>query len=133
MEANDFRIGNYVFIQSDKMVKEEKGKRTQLYRIQTLNSQSVQNYDPIIFNEQWAKSFAFKLAIDNREKTTYELNTLIFTIYVSFSKKDKGTMFFINSKEVDFKLFRYVNDIQNLYFSLTKKELIIYGDKLQIS
>lgn len=59
MKANELRIGNYVYRQWDKMVKQQEGERTSLYQIENVNLQSALKYDPIPLTEEWLTKLGF--------------------------------------------------------------------------
>lgn len=113
MESSHLRIGNYVYVQNGKLLKQEKGERTQLYKIENVNIQSAYKYDPIPITEQWLLDFAFLNGIE--EMTLCDENICIYW-------RKFESHFEINGEKY-FK--KYIHQLQNLYFALTEKELIL--------
>jgi len=117
MEANEFRIGNYVF---SKMVEDT----IQLSAL--LESQDLQ-VEPIPLTEEWLFKFGFKKI---KIKTTikgfyiisYKLNDFVVYLLSDFFEVE-----LIRQNKEQFNLFKTfkkeVHFLQNLYFALINEEL----------
>ena len=107
----ELRIGNWVFVY---------GKNTQV----TIGGLAVFQYDckPIELNEEWLVKFGFSK--HNKEGSTIINYSIVkddwdyFTVFAIDIKKGLG---FAGCK---YKI-KYVNQLQNLYFTLTGEELEI--------
>jgi hypothetical protein len=123
MRANELRIGNYLFVpgidrevivsamfKSHYVCEDSDGIRfDESLRI---------NYQPIPITEEWLLKFGFIKSSDNNY---YKGDK--FTIYNRFEN------FGLIGGLLSWKEFKYVHQLQNLYFALTGKELTHGGNK----
>jgi len=107
MKANEFRIGNYVF---SKII-EDTIKLSAL-----LESQDLQ-IEPIPLTEEWLLKFGFE-KIDYVSSPRYELEDF----YIGYN--ENGFYLQIES-QIQSNYFRYIHQLQNLFFALTGEELKI--------
>jgi hypothetical protein len=112
MQPNEVRIGNWVYIQSDKMVKELDGERTKPYRIENLIAQKARLFDPITLTEN---------ILLNR-CGFYKYPALFYKCKVCISIIHGKLYFKFKQGNVEIK---YLHQLQNLYFALTGEELEI--------
>lgn len=80
--------------------------------------------DPIPLTEQWLRDFGFKLAYEaiHDAMAVYKLN--------NFGIVNEAGIITLDSMDADFEIeIEYVHTLQNLYSSLTGKELIKTIDK----
>lgn len=110
MKAQELRIGNWVYQQSSKMVKEE--VYTTPCKIQTINSQTGFKYQPIPLTEEILLNCGFiPCSIIDDE---FSLNGMTIL-------KDWG-VFTCKKTEVEIE---YVHQLQNIFYILTNQELEI--------
>ena len=143
MESKELRIGNYLYngegyVAVDEIYKDD-------IKISILKDSpamfEVCDIQPIPLTEEWLEKFGFEkviyasestgygceyiLKVGNRDKDGFTLNgfTLIYQDDFSlgiYCKEDDGD--FITP---DLSRFKYVHQLQNLYFALTGEELTI--------
>lgn len=134
MEAKELRIGNYVYKQWDKMVKQYAGQRTALHQVQNVNLQSAQQYDPIPLTEEWllrfkqfevSKYFSYQFTYEKGEP--YSKGQMIVTLdfrekhmQISVNREDGENLGYIF-----LPLPEYVHTFQNWFVLLTSEELTI--------
>ena len=116
MKSEELRIGNYVYsgIFSNKVIEVYPMFFVQLSKIED----KEHNIKPIPLTEEWLLKFGFK----RTNKYDFELIKNDFHFYTS-SDFFNGNGF-ICFNEFDIKI-KYIHELQNLYFALTNKELII--------
>ena len=121
ISANELRIGNYLLITGESIsissgfiadydfsVKNNFSSNTPLIK---------DSIEPIPITEEWLLKFGFEYFESN---DSYQLDTdLGFCIW---GRIHYGFYIFANSEELGSEI-RYVHELQNLYFALTKKEL----------
>lgn len=121
MEAKELRIGNLVYYENDKVTEEI--STTNLIFIEYWNLNKGKNktepenrYKPIPLTEEWLFKFGFELNNKGWSKDNIdyfiEYNDNIFDV-VAYS------FYYIIAQ------IKYVHQLQNLYFALTGKELIL--------
>jgi len=122
MKATELRIGNYI---------NDYYKGIIIISIDTLigiqkchdNRKQFQNiFAPIPLTEDWLKKFGFK------EKAEYiwikEIFKGMFDIKIILTEKGKYVPVIMSmGEEVAIRQKQYVHQLQNLYFTLTEKEL----------
>jgi len=104
MNANELRIGNYIDLY---------GSMAKLHPLDYENrcdDFEFKDFKPIELNEEWLLGFGIKFGWDN-----FDIEFL-FNEYNLRYRYDIGSSAFITS-------IKYVHQLQNLYFSLTGKEL----------
>jgi hypothetical protein len=122
MKANELRIGNYVFAQSSKLVRQNKVERTRVVQIQSVNYQTANKYDPIPITEEWLVRFGF-----SDKKRIYQGTADVWRnegFRISKHKLDNFYVFKIYRSRVGEVKLMHVHQLQNLYFTLTETELI---------
>ncbi len=118
MKAQELRIGNLVNDSIGRITKVDSIKT--LTRIITINGNPEQWFKPILLTEEWILKFGFKRLRDGRyvigkiKKPHWEYDLALFY------HKDFG--FYQKSPT---KPVKYVHKLQNLYFALNDKELIV--------
>lgn len=104
MKANEFRIGNYVFLKS----------KSKIYQI--LSGQEIdtgtdsEDFDPIPLTEEWLVKFGFK----NKEKGNFSFNENM-DLRIFGDEADYNGIWVSR--------IQYVHQLQNLFFALTGEEL----------
>lgn len=119
MNAKELRIGNYVYGQWNKLLKQNKGERTELRIIENVNLQSAKKYDFIKINEDWLLKLGFE---------KHSVNPFWFRkkhLCISVGGKVELISWDMQVFKIDTEI-KYVHQLQNLYFALTGEELKIY-------
>ena len=134
MNTKELRIGNYLNLKYP-LTESSKFIRIGVLSIKKVNTLSVDKYEPILLSEEWHNKFGvIKNGFNNFE---YKLKSIFnFNITVIFSddyvmlrqgkekKSYNDDMVVIWNKDLT-KRDMYVHEWQNLYYSLTGKELTI--------
>ena len=133
MKAEELRIGNLIVSEDDYIISvNEIYNHTQIkvterwvsgsaiYRDYACNY-PIYTYQPIILTEEWLKKFGFKIpgggiSYDKGKLSIYIGDTIL-------SGKDGRTYF--NSWAILEHSPKYVHELQNLYYALTKEELVL--------
>jgi hypothetical protein len=130
MEANELRIGNYVFYRDKDTLLEVsnigvKGFETINYQGLVYGSCDVNEYNPIPITKEWLLKFGFELTSNYppegkmftyKDIKGYMLDVCIAYQFISVSQ---------NIGTVRIKNVKYIHQLQNLYFYLTGEELTI--------
>ena len=118
MKANELRIGNFVNYEGKSKCINLKDFENFLY----YPSDDRKN-EPIPITKEWLIKFGF--VIDNDFDNTFIDNTSLKDCVLIYDTNAK--MFIIESDRdtIQFKHIKHVHQLQNLYFALTQKELII--------
>ena len=127
MKATDLRIGNYVIFKSIQMVTlNQNGKYEnyeephQLHQIQISSNdfeyieKGQSEYRPIPLTEEWLLKFGAK---ELKPKRGFLKDFVLKTVRIELS--NSGNFYYKNSGFI----LESVHQLQNLYFSLTRKEL----------
>lgn len=77
------------------------------------------NYEPITLNEEWFIKLGFKKLRDGER---FELEKFSIDLYSEFFPK--GRVYY-NSWAIIDKKIDYVHELQNLYFTITQRELTV--------
>ena len=112
IHPHELRIGNWVYIQSSKMVKQFDGERTQTYKLHNVISEKARLFDPIPLTED---------ILLNR-CGFYKYPALFYKCKVCISIIHGKLYFKFKQENVEIK---YLHQLQNLYFALTGNELEI--------
>ena len=104
MDHKQCMVGNYVFAENDKMIKQ----RNKVVRLKTVTQQFIQQCDPIPLTEEWLIKFGFIKVWNN-----YRLKPLGYLI--------DNRLITVGSNYL--RHIKYVHQLQNLYFALTGEEL----------
>ena len=114
MEARELRIGNYI-INGIGEVFEANGETINSFRV----GQSLLGiFKPIPLTEEWLIKFGF---IQYGDEGEYFKHKKLF----AFEFLNQGIEFKVYFSDVVFTHVKHVHQLQNLYFSLTGKELTI--------
>lgn len=134
MQANEVRIGNYVSLSGEKKLKVNEIYRSGFYAADE-KSVSFKNtwseIEPIPLTEEWLVNFKLRQSM---ELTNYwtedeEMNVFIDSEGIHYSIMLNNDGDFLKIKKLE-----YVHQLQNLYFSLTGKDLsLIYRDFKKIT
>ncbi|WPO89880.1 hypothetical protein [Chryseobacterium sp. HR92] len=128
MEANEMRIGNFVFDKGGNIeIVHEVSKYGDLYRI---NERDPDYFSPIPLTEEWLNKFGFQL------DQYVEIESLIDEVdgremYLELEYGERGAVICISADDPDesmnirLKYVKYVHQLQNLFFALKGKELIL--------
>lgn len=123
MEATELRIGNYLQYKS--------GEVFQIHSQDFSSLESIPEYlhpNPIPLTEEWLLKFGFK-----------KLSAISFEKYIN-ANKSFTIVYSMNAKRWSFPYhhkintlvsFEYVHQLQNLYFALTGKELLLKSSDSQ--
>jgi hypothetical protein len=106
MEANELRINNYILTERGVTI------------IIGINPYKTGNYKPIPLTEQWLKDFGFEQNIPAASRE------YIFKDCKLINHYKNGFLFIMDIWDRG-KMINYVHTLQNLYFALTGKELLI--------
>jgi hypothetical protein len=142
MKAEDLRIGNYVNYEqtTHKLVSINKDYCSSIWirdknKIKLLTNHGYKSIKPIPLTEQWLIDFGFK-----KSNHKWRDDSISEGIFLEYSDKGIGN-YYIEITEYGFhfcefvreynpyyeahhiKILKDVNQLQNLYFSLTEKEL----------
>ena len=109
MKANELRIGNYYY--GDVLFPSEYNVITANDLVELDSDPLDDYYQPIPLTEEWLFKFGFIKHVS--QSIWYTLNKVDVWF---FDGK------YVNDNDVEIK---YVHELQNLYFALTKKELTI--------
>ena len=124
INEKELRIGNLVMFRKDKIV--EVSNLGNLFEtIETVNglrygSDDINEYNPIALTAEWLEKFGFEKLTDKNKgwkQTSFSLNNGRFI--VNFDDGLLTVNFLIGSE------YKYVHQLQNLYFALTNEELNI--------
>ena len=113
MNANELRIGNYVYSTSHKVI-------TKVIKLEV--DSELLNTEPIAITEEWLLRFGFTFGIKLEDfvKGKYQFTQLKNNIlYGEFSEEG---IFYFNTKTK----IQHIHQLQNLYFALTGEELVVY-------
>ena len=115
LSAKELRIGNWIerINSNDRWIK----TRINLTYL-SLIVEFPEDYRPIKISEQWLKDFGFEILLKEDEIVLYRLNSNDVNIHPvgGFTYGNRGT---------PLCKIQYLHQLQNLYFALTGKELII--------
>jgi len=116
MKANELRIGNYL-----KYKNLDKFFRVSI--IDTTETVTICNAKPIPLTEEWLLKFGFKTTISNKDSGYKQFGLRECKFDFMFTLECNGNPeFFLENVGLD---ILYVHQLQNLYFSLTGKELTV--------
>ena len=138
MRANELRIGNYVlecgidYNHGHKYRDKEGDKIVKIASIQSDNTIRIiednkergcyklnDNFEPIPLTEEWLLNFGAMGAIVSDEYLQIDTDA----IYILFKIETKEVGFYADGNFMCIKNLKYVHELQNLYFALTKTEL----------
>lgn len=119
MKTEELRIGNWLCIN---------GENRQVHSLATneidaigyKNARCEWTFEPIPLTEQWLKDFGFKKTRLDGYLIPLSRKGHEFTYSLYW---DKGTVYTGDSAHYGCFQFKYVHQLQNLYFALTGKEL----------
>ena len=110
MEAEELRIGNLVYI----------GKEVNILElvdfVDIFENNTIQHFKPIPITEEWLLKFGI---VKNNDGIFILRHNLILCSEMTYAK------IFLNGFYHEFKIDGFVHELQNLYFALTKEELIL--------
>lgn len=109
MDNQELRIGNTVLYNSE------------LYRVSSGEDLEWMEYEPVILTEEWFKRMGFSIGPDyHPEGITYSLKVkgILITTTSLYQYLWIGGVI-VNDN------FKYVHQLQNLYFALTQEELCL--------
>lgn len=123
-ETKELRLGNYVdLIKVHKKYLEKKGVDVSLFKVSQINRHAIHInnkarvdvgiLEPIPLTEKWILKLGFKY---NSFTTFYELKD------VQIENEDVGTFAFYY-KTFKINSLKYIHELQNLFFALTREEL----------
>tara|TARA_R110000787_G_scaffold17123_2_gene53996 strand:+ start:1212 stop:1544 length:333 start_codon:yes stop_codon:yes gene_type:complete len=110
MKESELRIGNYVYYYKE------------IIQVPHLDNSLVKKIKTIPLTEEWLFKFGFELESKHKHEYNYIKSPLIYNTY------HKQTLLFkpiVNKKLLLSNDIKSVHQLQNLYFALTGKELII--------
>ena len=121
MKASELRIGNLVDL-GNRIAKISEIYHTACTVLDLEETQdTIEDYErtkPIPLTEEWLLKFGFELDIedDGYSKGKYKV-----------SVSDEGCIFFIYDSYYPIEIceFKYIHQLQNIYFALTGEELIL--------
>lgn len=119
MKANELRIGNLVFHPIVDTVFEISREDFAYHR----GLSNVEHYRPIPLTEEWLLKFGFDTKKLNPHIYDIEARGEFFSINKRINKDSFEVSFYTYYEDVNFENFKYVHQLQNLYFALTNTEL----------
>jgi len=126
IDAKSLRLGNFVLVENDYEEVVGINKYEITCRLDETShgiNQSIKDIKPIILTEKWLLRFGFSKEIFNALYIGKEVNGKYFTLY---TEDNINYYFFYESDGVKMKRkVDYVHQLQNLYFFLTDKELVL--------
>jgi hypothetical protein len=123
IQANELRIGNYVKALGEyrMVIGITSGKFPSSYvKFEGLIPLKIIHLKPVELTEEWL----IKLGFQSEEAFCYELDDIL----INTSRE----LIWIHTKcknNVELGMPYYLHELQNLYFALTKNELIVNSDK----
>jgi len=120
MKANELRLGNHINYEFKKDSGNKKEIPVTIQDIKYIETQSMFYYTPIVLTEEWMLNLGFSSSILTEEK---EGNTKIYFNIINIYQINENLnefMFFSDNADVKIK---YLHELQNLYFALTREEL----------
>ena len=127
MRASELRIGNYIKARKTTTIDENVVLLDGLQFLDLMMSSNIKYFEPIPLTEQWLIDFGFKEDTDN----SFVFNNLSIFLDKRFKEnmyletKESGIFGGVSWNKIDGLKLKHVHQIQNLYFALTQKELII--------
>ena len=127
MKASELRIGNYIKARKTTTIDENVVLLDGLQFLDLMMSSNIKYFEPIPLTEQWLIDFGFKEDTDN----SFVFNNLSIFLDKRFKEnmyletKESGIFGGVSWNKIDGLKLKHVHQIQNLYFALTQKELII--------
>lgn len=124
MKAEELRIGNFIYYSQSPEIGQPwdifKANLNDIHSLQVSDSSDIR-YAPIPLTEQWFEKFGGK----KTEKNFYRLHSL--TNHCDFIKLAlmDGEFFWWCDQVIVSHSITYVHELQNLFFALTKQELLI--------
>lgn len=115
MDAKELRIGNLVFKQGSKLVKQSPEERNQVYMIENVNLQSAKNFSPIPITEERLLDLGF----ERRSGKEYSIGRFTYR----FQQRDLIIEGFENDYNGIIANPDYIHEIQNLVFAISGIEL----------
>lgn len=130
MTANELRIGNIVLTTRDFLARATTWSDTlisheDIYGIACGNDH---HYKPIPLTEEWLLKLGFKYDADNDKLFLFLPIHEFCTDRLSFRKSEGHICLEVQVFRTLFEHTKYVHQLQNLYFTLTGKELTIGGN-----
>jgi hypothetical protein len=115
MEARELRLGNYI---QDELGSVEQVESLNSYGGEEINEDTVTGlYEPIFLNAEWLLKFGFQ---PSGTSWLIDLENIVFDVQ-SIEEK-----YYLNSEGLPFSTgFKYVHQLQNIYFALSGEELTI--------
>jgi hypothetical protein len=113
MKANELRIGNYVDLKHDEYEYES-------FKFDFDMGWNMEFIHPILLTEEWLLKFGFDLINNEYHQSRNHELKLYWTV-----NKNKMIPEFNEKRFVTGYDFKYVHQLQNLYFILTGEELTI--------
>lgn len=156
MKASELRIGNWIGYDGwhpdlasnnrpmpsyDVVVKGiEYDEEKDCYIISSINERGFEDsFHPIILTEEWLERLGFKHITGDAIWREYKLSDYDEIWHCGngyFIEKDSDTFKFYQHTDEDtycqLKWIKYVHELQNLYYALTGKELILNGASHEI-
>lgn len=126
MNATELRIGNII-------QKNGKVHYTNAFTIRDIKNLSIDdtdNFEPIPINEDWLLKFGFECIADAGDQKRFGLKNrktnYFFGIELDHEEIGlyKQSLFGVETLIYNESFFKYVHQLQNLYFSLTGSELV---------
>ena len=129
MEANELRIGNYVYNDYLKKNKQINGIFNNEIWLSEIGEDEfdqrsvIDSINPIPITEDWLLKFGFRATISNKDSGYKQFGLRECKFDFMFTLECNGNPeFFLENVGLD---ILYVHQLQNLYFSLTEKELTV--------
>ena len=119
MEANELRIGNYVYPFDDIYLVSNKTIIEDCIQVCFKDFENTNELHPISLTEDWLLKLGFRNVSNNWYNIFANENT--FNVYL-FENESGFRVEIVNQS---IAVLNYVHELQNLYFALTKQELTI--------
>jgi hypothetical protein len=129
MKANELRIGNYVYDTLGKV------NKIDLEAITYIVKEPHNQVKPIPLTEEWLLKFGFEDLDLNMSGSNWlvkkQKGLWRQAIRIAYSEKSEEwslTLECVSPPTLSISILKYVHQLQNLYFALTGKELIIKSE-----
>lgn len=125
IDSKELRIGNWVYKQWNKMLKQSDSERSQPHQIDKVILQHSKMFDPIPINENMLLKCGFEKHAPNG-MSMHDISVLLrnenghIEVYQSIFNEE-----YIVTTTISFPHVRHLHQLQNLYFSLKGEELNI--------
>ena len=145
MKTTDLRIGNLIGIKETALHADGCNHSEAIFEIEEIKKDVVQfkgyhaneyykDLNPIPLTEQWLLDFGFEICTKSGVHNGWGIGenplTHDYILFLVWMKNEDGTLaelFYRNG----YHTIKYVHQLQNLYFAITREELILKGSEMK--